>query len=148
MTDPELGYLLAMSGRQAMAAFAEQVAAAGLHPREFALLRAVAADDPPSQRDVADRLGLPPSRVVGLVDQLVERGLVERAVDPTDRRTRRIALTSQGSRALRRAQARADQMQEAMVQDLSPAELATTRRALQQISARLTELGAAAAPVW
>jgi DNA-binding MarR family transcriptional regulator len=38
------------------------------------------------------------SNVTGLVDRLEQRGLIERRVDPADRRVKRIALTPEGER--------------------------------------------------
>jgi DNA-binding MarR family transcriptional regulator len=48
--------------------------------------------------ELADALGLQPATVTGLVDGLVEEGLVERRDDPADRRIVRVALTEKGER--------------------------------------------------
>ena len=45
---------------------------------------------------VAERLGVDPSYVTALADQLESRGLVERRADPADRRVRLLALTESG----------------------------------------------------
>lgn len=47
---------------------------------------------------LADSLLCDASNVTGLVDRLEQRGLIERRVDPTDRRVKRIALTQEGER--------------------------------------------------
>ena len=49
-----------------------------------------------TMRAIADQIGVPPSSLTGMVDTLVERGLVERRADPNDRRIVRIALTDAG----------------------------------------------------
>ena len=56
-----------------------------------------------SQQALAERLGVPPSRMVALVDHLEEAGLVERRPDPEDRRVRGLYLTRKGRGALERA---------------------------------------------
>ena len=50
----------------------------GIDPREFLLMRFVAASEGQSQQALAERLGVPASRMVALVDRLEEAGLVER----------------------------------------------------------------------
>jgi DNA-binding MarR family transcriptional regulator len=51
---------------------------------------------PRSQRELAGCLAFDASSVTDIVDRLEERGLVERQVDPADRRVRRIVLTAKG----------------------------------------------------
>lgn len=50
-----------------------------------------------SLSDVADQLGFLPSSASKTVDVLVERGLVERKVDPADRRRAILSLTEAGA---------------------------------------------------
>jgi DNA-binding MarR family transcriptional regulator len=51
---------------------------------------------PRSQRELAGCLAFDASSITDIVDRLEERGLVERQVDPADRRIRRIVLTPKG----------------------------------------------------
>jgi DNA-binding MarR family transcriptional regulator len=76
--------------------FRELLAPAGLEPREFALLRAIAANEGQSQQTIGDRLQIPPRLTVAFVDALEARGLVERRQKPTDRRARALFLTPAG----------------------------------------------------
>ncbi|WP_324654109.1 MarR family winged helix-turn-helix transcriptional regulator [Georgenia sp. H159] len=56
----------------------------------------LSAEGPVVSHRLADSLGITPASVTGLVDRLVERGLVHRAEDPQDRRTRLVELTADG----------------------------------------------------
>ena len=96
-----LGFLLARaSGLFARAGNAALVPF-GLRVRSYSvLLLACEAGDGISQRDLAGVLGLDPSQVVLLVDDLAAAGLVERRASPTDRRTKLVAATREG-RAVR-----------------------------------------------
>src|SRR5437870_12852318 len=57
-----------------------------LEPGEFALLRAVAANEGESQNALAERLHISPSWMVAIVDQLERRDLLERKPHARDRR--------------------------------------------------------------
>jgi DNA-binding MarR family transcriptional regulator len=81
--------------------FAERLAPLGLTPAEAGLLRAVAAEPGRSQQAVAAQLGLLPSRLVALVDELEREGLVARRRNPDDRRHHALHLTAQGEQRLR-----------------------------------------------
>ncbi len=56
--------------------------------------------DPCRLSDLAQAEGLDPSTMSRRVASLCERGLVERAPDPDDRRAHRLRLTAEGERAL------------------------------------------------
>ena len=53
-----------------------------------------------SQQALGERLGVFPSRLVGVLDDLEGRGLVERRNSPTDRRSYALYLTEGGRKAL------------------------------------------------
>jgi DNA-binding MarR family transcriptional regulator len=74
-----------------------------LHPREFAVLRAVGAQEGQTQQALADRLQIPRSRMVSIVDELEARELLERRPNPADRRVREIHLTDAGRTTLAQA---------------------------------------------
>jgi DNA-binding MarR family transcriptional regulator len=64
------------------------------------LLRHVAAQEGRSQQSLVRALRVPASRVVALVDELEERGLLERRSDASDRRVHALHLTDRGKRVL------------------------------------------------
>ena len=98
-----VGFLISQLGFFSSKRFAEALAPLEISPREFLLLRFVAASAGQSQQALGQRLGVPPSRMVVLVDELEAAGLVERRPDPDDRRVRGLHLTRRGGGILRRA---------------------------------------------
>lgn len=65
-----------------------------------------------SQQDVSRRLGIYAPKMVGVIDALETRGLVERKVSPTDRRRHQLVLTPSGHELLQRAAAVAAALEE------------------------------------
>jgi DNA-binding MarR family transcriptional regulator len=63
-------------------------------------MRAVAARPGLSQQDLAAMLGVVPSRLVILVDELEDRGLIERRDHPSDRRVYALHLTQRGHQTM------------------------------------------------
>ena len=98
-----VGFLISQLGFLSSKRFMEALAPVGIDPREFLLMRFVAASEGQSQQALAERLAIPPSRMVALVDHLEESGLLERRADPEDRRVRGLHLTRKGRGALERA---------------------------------------------
>ena len=74
--------------------FEERISEFDLNPALAFSLRAL--DEPVPQRGLADVLHCDPSHITGIVDRLEKRGLVERAVDPDDRRIKNISVTDAG----------------------------------------------------
>ncbi len=99
-----LAYLLVQLGFHVAGRFAEQLAPLGLEPRHFGMLTRLAANEGRSQQAIGELMGLNPTRMVFLVDELEQRGLVERRRNPADRRSYALYLTEQGRAKLRDGQ--------------------------------------------
>jgi DNA-binding MarR family transcriptional regulator len=95
-----VGFMLSTLGHAISRRFFRALEPLELHPREFAVLRAVKANDGQSQQALAEQLRIPPSRIVAIVDELESRGLVERRADPSDRRVRMLYVTNRGETML------------------------------------------------
>ncbi|TWF73525.1 MarR family winged helix-turn-helix transcriptional regulator [Kitasatospora viridis] len=91
-----VAFLLAQLGAHATELFAQRIAALDLTPPQAGLLRMLAATPGRSQRELADDLGMPPSRFVPFADGLEQRGLIERRRNAEDRRLYALHLTDQG----------------------------------------------------
>lgn len=94
-------FLLAQVGGLAALRFGERLRPLGLSPAQAGLLRAVGAEPGRSQQALSAQLGLLPSRLVVLVDELQREGLMERRRDVADRRHYELHLTPAGAERLR-----------------------------------------------
>ncbi|MDT0469223.1 MarR family winged helix-turn-helix transcriptional regulator [Streptomyces gibsoniae] len=93
---PGAAFLLAQLGAHTAQLFAQRIAELDLTPAQAGLLRLLAGTPGRSQRELADVLGMPPSRFVPFADELEERGLIERRRNPSDRRLYALHLTDKG----------------------------------------------------
>ncbi|HLI16215.1 MAG TPA: MarR family winged helix-turn-helix transcriptional regulator [Acidimicrobiales bacterium] len=129
-----VGFLLSQLGYVVARRFRAVMAEVDLEPRHFALLRAIEANEGQSQSVLVERLRIPASSMVSVVDYLEERGLVERRVPPGDRRARTLHLTAAGRDLAAHAAGRAMAFERELCRGLDDA----TRRELIE---RLQRIG-------
>jgi DNA-binding MarR family transcriptional regulator len=131
---PGSAFLLAALGAHATARFAERVAELDLTPPQVGMLRLIASSPGQSQQSVAQELGMPPSRLVGLVDALADRGLVERRRNREDRRLHALHLTEAGEAMLGKIAAIGREHDDAICRSLDAAERRQLRALLTRIA--------------
>ena len=145
-SDPVLtsaGYLLLKAGHYMGQDFDDTLKSLALTGREFLVLSFVSAAEGLSQQELADRLGLDPTIIVGLVDTMEDRGLMTRTRDAADRRRNVLGLTSTGHELHTRAVEAAAAAQAEFLAPLSEAEREKLRKLLHAVMApRLRWLGA------
>jgi MarR family transcriptional regulator, organic hydroperoxide resistance regulator len=91
--------------RRVSAAVAAELRALGLSIPQFDALSTLTEREGLTQQELAERLYVTKGNVSGLVDRLVEAGLVERRASPGDRRSHALHLTRDGRRLAERAMA-------------------------------------------
>jgi DNA-binding MarR family transcriptional regulator len=113
---------------------AEALESSGLTPALFALLNVLGAREGAIQQQLSSDMGIDPSAMVTLIDELESAGLAERRRRPRDRRAWEVAITSKGRRALERARRLATHVEEEVLGGLTAADrrqlLTLLRRAL------------------
>jgi DNA-binding MarR family transcriptional regulator len=128
-----LAFLLSQVGIHASRRFAERISAVDLNPPLFRVLNLVAAAEGRSQQAIGAAIEIPASRMVALVDELEQRGLIERRPNPDDRRVRALYLTAKGKRCLSRGRKIAAEHEEELALGMTPADRKRLVDLLQKI---------------
>jgi MarR family transcriptional regulator, organic hydroperoxide resistance regulator len=109
--------------------------AAGLTMWEYIVLSRLAVGTAPSQLTLAREIHHDKTRLIRLLDDLQDRGLIERAPDPTDRRFHTVGITVEG----RKTQVAAQKSIRRMEDDILGSLTATERRALMTALPKLRQ---------
>ncbi len=100
------------------------------------LLQLSRADKDFVQKDLAQAVGIEGPTMVGVLDRLVEAGLVERRVAAHDRRANTVHLTGGGRAILRVADKEIGKLRDMLLEGLSDAELRAAIAVLAHVGAR------------
>ncbi len=92
----QIGHLLRRAHQRASAIFQETLADPNLTPTQFAALMRLCDDGAMSQNHLGRLTAMDPATIQGVMRRLEERGLVQRAPDPKDRRRTILSPTEEG----------------------------------------------------
>lgn len=96
-----------------------------LRPRHLIALKLLGEHGPMTQHTVGTALSLDPSNVVGLLNELEERGLITRRRDPADRRRHIVELSAAGSGELAQTYAKLGEVEDELFKTLTAGDRAT-----------------------
>jgi DNA-binding MarR family transcriptional regulator len=122
---------------------ADGLAPLGLTPALFAILNVLGAREGTIQQQLSSDMGIDPSAMVKLINELEDAGLADRRRRPNDRRAWEVTITPKGRRALQRARRLASQVEDEVLGGLT----ATDRRQLLTLL-RQALTSAPSQPAW
>ncbi|MGV9863234.1 MarR family winged helix-turn-helix transcriptional regulator [Rhodococcus koreensis] len=104
-TRPDLAAMTTTLNRSLVAAELPVLAEHGLTMWGYVVLLALDEHPLRTQAALAETIGADKTRIIGVLDELQDRGLIDRQRDPADRRARLLSLTPDGHRVRDSAQA-------------------------------------------
>ena len=126
-------HLLHRAGQCADELFAINIGQSDLTPRQFAVMRAIANSDEPSQTTLVELTGIYRSTMADIVRRLIEKSLVQRRRTRRDSRMYAVKLTDKGRAALEMAEPVVRSTDQRILEALSPAQRDGFIRALARI---------------
>lgn len=134
--DLELGWSLGVLFREWQRRAQEATASVPHGPRGFQILQTLDGATP-RQGALAAHLGIDRTVLTYVVDDLVEAGLVERRVDPSDRRAQLCALTEHGATTLATLRDAVAASERSLLEGTTGEEAALLERLVRQAAVRL-----------
>ena len=106
----------------------------GMSQATWVAVASIARNEQPlSQAELAQELGVESATVVPLINRLVEAGLVERVLTERDKRKRLLVATPKGLELYHQVKAVADELREEILTVITPEEQEITRNVLTRL---------------
>ena len=139
------GHLARRFQQIAVAVFHAEAEAKGcdLTPVQYAALTKIAAEPGLHQATLAGLIAYDRTTIGGVVDRLVEKGLVAREISAKDRRARELRITDAGTAMLKRIAPAVDETQRILLSGLGEKEAAQFMKLLKKAIAALNDLSRA-----
>jgi DNA-binding MarR family transcriptional regulator len=126
-------HLLHRAGQCADELFAKCVGETDLTPRQFAVLKALANSEDPSQSALVDKTGIDRSTMADIIRRLVSKSLVQRRRTRRDARMYAVRLTDKGRNALTNAEPAVKETDDKILAAIPSAQREQFLRALTKI---------------
>jgi DNA-binding MarR family transcriptional regulator len=145
--DLRLGYLIHDVSRLRRVMFDRALAPLGITRSQWWVLAFISRKDGLPQTQLANELDVGKVALGALVDRLESAGFVTRRADPVDRRVKRVFLTKQSSRFLRRLRGETDVFNVKILNGIDRADLQRTSDTLLAMKRNLRALSGNASSV-
>lgn len=126
--------MLAPLIRELIAAELPVLEAHGVSMWGYSVLVALDRSTIRTQAALAEAIGADKTRIIAILDELQQNGLIERMADPDDRRARILAITEEGRRLKEAIQTEIQRGEERWLGTLSATDRAIFLRVLEQLS--------------
>lgn len=128
------GHLVRRLNQASVSVFMDETAKKGfdLTPVQYAALSAIEAKPGLDQATLASRIAYDRVTIGGVVDRLVQKELVRRETNPSDRRARNLSVTEKGTQALAEIRPIVNEVQTILLEGLDADERQEFVRLLQK----------------
>ena len=134
MSDRDLGELFARITQQLIAAEGPILQRHGLEMWPYVVLARLERRPASTQLELATQIGYDKTRLIKILDELSDAGLIERRPDPSDRRARIVTLTDAGRERVGAVRAEIRRMEDDFLAGLSDAQQRALRRVLLELA--------------
>ena len=136
---PDLAAMLAPLGRALVAAELPVLERHGLTMWGYVVLLGLGDEPVYTQAALAKKIRADKTRIIGVLDELQQRGLIRRDPDPADRRARLVSLTPTGRTTRDQAQREIQEQENRLLAQLPAADRKVFLRSLRTLSESVTD---------
>ncbi len=98
-----MGFLLNKGAQKIRDAYQEALEPLGIDGKQYGVLLVLSSKGPVSQHEIGLCTRIDRTTMVAIIDDLEQKGLVERQEHPTDRRTHALVITAKGKEVIPKA---------------------------------------------
>ena len=128
-----IGYNARRAALSVIEVFLERMAVYNLRPVDFSVLSLITHNPGITSRQLCATLGILPPNLVGMINALEKRELIQRQPHPRDGRAMGLHLTAGGQKLMRDAERTAAELESEVAARLSASEARTLIRLLKKI---------------
>ena len=128
-----IGYNARRAALSVIGLFLQRMAVYGLRPVDFSVLSLITHNPGITSRQLCNALNILPPNLVGMVNTLERRGLIQRSPHPRDRRALGLHLTADGEALMREAEVTASNLEVEAAGRLTAGERNTLIRLLRKV---------------
>ena len=132
--EQQVGFLLRRAHQRSSSIFQKLFADSGLTPLQFTSLVKIRDQGRASQNLLGRLTHADPATIMGVINRLVERGLIRKSADPDDKRKSILILTSKGLNLIEALETAARTVSEETLAPLSSSEQKTFLRLLTKLT--------------
>lgn len=135
--EKSVGFWVCQASHALQRAFNEELAPQGVTYRQAQVLGCLALEGKLSQTDLAERMGIEPPTLVGVLDRMERDGWIRRDGDKTDRRRKFIQPTAAANPVWTKIVGVAKRVRARASRGMTAAQLAQLKKLLGQVQANL-----------
>ena len=138
-TEIKIGHLLAGIGRLHACRTDQVMDRIGLYRGQAILLMVLSKKDGLTHSEISEKLGISPAAATKVIKRMESMNYLQRRSDPTDERISRVYLEQEGRAVIQQVRHVFEQVDQVLLNNLSPEEQADLIRMLLQVHANLLE---------
>lgn len=117
-----INFLLTVAQHEVFLTFSESLSQYGITPGQYGVLACLWKDETLSPKEIATILRVENSTISGVLDRMQKRGLIDRVLNPNNRRSITVKATKEGMALKEPVMKTIDELNDLVLRDFSPQE--------------------------
>lgn len=128
-----INFLLSVSQNKVFKYFSKLLEEYGVTPAQYGVLNCLWREGQLSPKQIGEMVHLEAPTVSGILDKMQKAGLIERSVDPNNRRNVLVIATQKSNEIREEVEAATNKLNDKVLQDLTESDTEALKKALEAI---------------